>query len=179
MWKSYECANNWEIFELVTRTEDNEIGVQESNQFLLNAMEVHILLMMHMGDASAVGTMDKAAMGYYIVKWLSKPYTLQVETEGMARMIGTGILMVKGVYYNRVEHTTYWYMLAGVRTVFEMRHVLWTGLQLLEICSKNKLPQAWNRMEATRQKTAKVASFKHDRIIEGAGRTTTTRRVTS
>ncbi len=61
-------------------------------------------------------------------------------------------------------------MLSGVRMVFEMRHVLWTGLQLLKISSENKLPQACNRMEAMRQKAVKVVSFQYDRIIEEAGR---------
>jgi hypothetical protein len=75
-------------------------------------------------------------MGSYVVKWLNKPHNLQVETEGMAGMIGAGILVVKGVYYNRVEGAPYWYTLSGVRTVFDIRHVLWTGLQLLEISSK-------------------------------------------
>jgi hypothetical protein len=33
-------------------------------------------LMMHEGKVGAVGTTNKAVMGYYLVKWLSKPYTL-------------------------------------------------------------------------------------------------------
>jgi hypothetical protein len=82
---------------------EDEKGVQESNQCVLNALEVRVSLMLCVGDVGAVGTMDKARMGYYVVKWLCKPYTLQEETEGMATMIGTGIMVVKGVYYNRVE----------------------------------------------------------------------------
>jgi hypothetical protein len=73
---------------------------------------------------------------------LSKPYTLQEETEGMAQMVGAGIMAAKGVYYDRVERALYWYTLSGVRTVLEMRLVLWTGLKLLEISRKNRLPQS-------------------------------------
>ena len=38
---------------------------------------------------------DKATMGYYVVKWLSEPYTLQEETEGMSGMIGVGTMVAK------------------------------------------------------------------------------------
>jgi hypothetical protein len=119
-------------------------------------MEACISLMMRMDDVGAVGTTDEAAMGYYLVKWLSKPYTLQGDTEGMAGMISAGTMVVKGVYYNRVKRALYWYTPSEVRAVFEMRHVLWTGLQLLDISRENMLPNACNRMEATRQKAVKV-----------------------
>ncbi len=125
---------------------------------------------MRSGDVGAVGTTDEAAMGYYFVKWLTEPYTLQAEREGMARMIGTGALVVKGVYLNRVRGAPYWYTLSEVRAVFEMRHVLWTGLQLLKISSKNMLPRACNRMEATRQKVVKVVPLDHNKIMEEAER---------
>jgi hypothetical protein len=87
-------------------------------------MEARISLMMRSGDVGAVGTMDEAAMRYYLVKWLTEQYTLQAETEGMAGMIGAGTLVVKGVYFNRVRGALYWYTLSEVRAVFKMRHVL-------------------------------------------------------
>ncbi len=40
-------------------------------------------LMIREGKVGAIGTADKATMGYYVVKWLSKPYMLQEETEGL------------------------------------------------------------------------------------------------
>jgi hypothetical protein len=54
-------------------------------------------LMMCEGQVGAVGTSDEAAMGYYLVKWLSKPYTLQGDTEGMSGMIPTGSMVVDGL----------------------------------------------------------------------------------
>jgi hypothetical protein len=99
-------------------------------------MEARISLMMRSGDVGAVGTTDEATMGYYLVKWLTEPYMLQAETEGKARMIGAGTLVVNRVYFNRVRGAPYWYTLLEVRAVFKMRHVLWTGLQLLKISSE-------------------------------------------
>ncbi len=54
--------------------------------------------------------------------------------------------------------------------MFEMRHVLWTGLQLLDISRENTLPNAHNRMEATRKKAVKVAAYQHNQIMEEAER---------
>ncbi len=51
-----------------------------------------------------------------------------------------------------------------------MRHVLRTGLHLQPISVVNKLPQACNRMEATRQKALKVTHLDHDAIMEEASR---------
>ncbi len=133
-------------------------------------MEARILLMMCSGDVGAVGTTDEVAMGYYLVKWLTEPYMLQGETKGMAGMISAGTLVVKGVYFNRVKGAPYWYTLLEVRAVFETRHVLWTGLQLLKISSENTLPHACNRMEATRQKEVKVVPFNNNKIMEEAER---------
>ncbi len=51
-----------------------------------------------------------------------------------------------------------------------MRYVLQTGVQMQEISGVNKLPQACNRMEATRQRAVKVRSLDHDAIMEEASR---------
>ncbi len=48
--------------------------------------------------------------------------------------------------------------------------MLWTGLQLQEISTTNKLPQLFNTAVAMQKKAAKVASLDHDRIMEEAGR---------
>ena len=47
--------------------------MHDSNLCILDAMEACISLMMCMDDIGVVGTTDEAAMGYYLVKWLSEP----------------------------------------------------------------------------------------------------------
>ena len=109
-------------------------------------------------------------MGYYLVKWLSEPYSLQAETEGMSGVIGAGSMVVDAVYYNRVERAPYWYTQSGETAIVEVRHVLQTGLQLQQISATNKLPNACNRLEATRQKAVRVSPRDHDSIMEEAGK---------
>ncbi len=170
LWPSYEGANDWGIFQLAPRTEDDRKGARESNLCVLDAIEMRIYMKMKMDDVGAIGTTDDTAMGCYLVKWLSEPYTLQADTEGMAGMISAGAMVVDGVYFNRVERAPYWYTPSTVKAVFEMRHVLWTGLQLLDISRDNVLPNACNRMEATRRKAVKMAAYEHNKIMEEAER---------
>ena len=170
LWRSYEGANNWEIFHLTPKTEDDRVGARQSNVRVLDAIEARISLMMCMDDVGAVGMTDEAAMGYYLVKWLSEPYTLQADTEEMAGMISAGTMVVEGVYFNRVKRAPYWYTPSDGRAVFEMRHVLWTGLQLFDISRENKLPNGCNRTEATRQKAVKLVEYQHNQIMEEAER---------
>jgi hypothetical protein len=95
---SYKGANNWKICQLLPVTEDNEKGAQDSILCVLIAMDAWMLLMVWEGEAGAVGTTDKAAMGYYLVKWLSKPYALQSDSEGMSWLIVAGAMVVDVVF---------------------------------------------------------------------------------
>jgi hypothetical protein len=76
LWPSYEGAHNWIIVALMPKTEADKKVVRESLHCILNALVACMSLMMREGHIGAVGTTDKKAMGYYLVKWLSRPYTL-------------------------------------------------------------------------------------------------------
>ena len=59
--------------ELVPKKPEDEKGARESIKCVLNTLEACVMLMMRIGEVGAVGTTDVAAMGYYLVKWLSEP----------------------------------------------------------------------------------------------------------
>ncbi len=80
-----------------------------------------MLLMIWEGEVGAVGRTGDAAMGYYVVKWMSKPYALQEETEGVLCMIAAEAMVVDGVYFNMVECAPYWYTQFELTTVVESR----------------------------------------------------------
>ena len=75
-------------------------GVQELHHSILGTMEANMSLMIRKGKVGAIGTADEAMMGYYVVKWLSEPYTLQEEMEGMSGMIGVGKMVADMIYFN-------------------------------------------------------------------------------
>jgi hypothetical protein len=127
-------------------------------------------LIVHEGKVGAIGMADDAAMGYYVVKWLSKPYTLQEDTDGMSGTIGAGMMVVDVLYFNRVERAPHWYMQSKEMMVAEVRYVLLIGLHLLPISETNKLPTACNRREAAQKRAVKVMFLDHEVIMEEAGK---------
>jgi len=128
LWPSYEGANNWKICELVPKKKEGEKGARASLHGVLNALEALMSLMIREGKVGAIGTADEASMGYYLVKWLSEPYTMQEDTtDGMSGTIGAGKMVVDALYFNRVERAPFWYTQSGVTTIAEVVHVLRTG----------------------------------------------------
>ena len=170
LWPSYEGGNDWKICRLVPKTEADKKGARESHHSVLGAMEAHMSLMIREGEVGAIGTADEATMGYYVVKWLSEPYTLQEETEGMSGMIGVGTMVADMLYFNQVERARHWYTQSNMTTVVEVRYVLLTGFQLQPISETNKLPTACNRKEAAQKKAVKVTLLDHEVIMEEAGK---------
>ncbi len=169
IWPSYEGANDWKICQLVPKMEADKKGARESHKNVLGAMEACMSLMVCEGEMGAIGTTDEAALGYYVVKWLSNPYTLQEETaEGMSRMIGTGTMVADVIYFNWVERAKHWYTQSNMTTVVEVRYVLLTGFQLQPISKTNKLPTACNRREAAQKKAVKVTLLDREVIMEEA-----------
>jgi len=170
LWPLYKGANDWRICELVPPTEEDERGARVGIQCVLYAIEVRISTMIKEGELGAAGTTDEAAMGYYVVRWLSEPYSLQTDTVGMAGVIGAGTMVVNAIYYNRVVRAPFWYTQSRETTVIEVRFVLLTGLEMEEAGAVNPLPRACNRMEATRQEVHRVTVFDHEAIMEEAER---------
>jgi hypothetical protein len=170
LWQSYEGANDWKIFQLEPVNEEEETGARDSIRCVLNALEARMSLTIQEGEVGAVGTIDEAAMGYYIVKWLSEPYALQVDAEGISGIVTAGAMVVDGLYFNRVQRAPYWYTQSGETSIIEVKHVLRSGLHLEEISVTNKLPRACNRLEATRKNAGKITMQEHETIMEEAER---------
>jgi hypothetical protein len=171
LWPSYKGANDWKICQLVPKTEADKKGARESHNSILGTMEARMSLMVREGEMGAIGMADKAALGYYVVKWLNDPYTLQEEmAEGMSGMIGAGTMVADVLYFNWVEHAAHWYTQSNMTTVVEVRYVLLTGFQLQPISETNKLPTACNRREAAQNKAVKVTLLDHEVIMEEVGK---------
>ena len=125
LWPSYEGANDWKVVKLLPKTVADAKGARESLVCVLSAIVARMSLMICTGEVGVVGTSDEAALGYYVVIWLSEPYTLQEDKEGMAGVIKDGTLVVDAEYFNRVARAPHWYTPSpGNRTVVEVAHVL-------------------------------------------------------
>ena len=142
---------------------EDDRGAWESNTCVLNTMEARISLVIREDEVGAVATTDKATMGYYVAKWLSKPYSLQEEIEGMS-----GVMVADAIFFDRVEHAPYWYMLSRMTMVVEVKYVLQPGFKMNDISPENQLPWTCSRMETTRQKAKRVSILDHKEIMEKA-----------
>jgi hypothetical protein len=170
LWQSYEGANDWKIFQLEPVNEEEETGARDSIRCVLNTLEARMSLAIREGEVGAVRTIDEAAMGYYIVKWLSELYALQVDAEGISGIVTAEAMVVDGLYFNRVQGAPYWYTQSEERSIIKVKHVLRSGLHLKEISVTNKLPWACNRLEATRKNAGKITMQEHEIIMEEAER---------
>jgi hypothetical protein len=166
LWASYEGANNWRISQLVAQTVEDERGAREGNKSILNAMEVRIASMIRSGEIGAVATTDENAMGYYIVEWMSDPYSLQEDTEGMAGVMDAGTLVADAIFYNRVEGAPYWYTRSRMKAVIEVKYVVQTGFEMDGISGDNPLPRTCSKKEASRQDARKVSILDLEEIMD-------------
>ena len=80
---------------------------------------------------------------------------MQADAEGVLGVIAAGAMVVEAVYFNMVRCVPYWYTQSELMTVIKVRHVLWNGLQLVEISVTNKLPLACNRLDAMQKRAEK------------------------
>jgi hypothetical protein len=135
LWPSYNGQNDWWICKLVPKMTEDERDAWESMKGVFIAMEARIALMIREGKIGAVATMDEAAMEYYVVKWLSKSYSLQEDMEGMSGVMVAGMLV-----YNRVMRAPFWYTQSEETMVVKVRYVLLTGLEMEEVSATNTLP---------------------------------------
>jgi hypothetical protein len=103
LWPSYKGGNDWKICQLVPKMEADKKGMQELHHCILSTMEACMSLMVRESKVGAIGMKDNAAMGYYVVKWLSEPYMLQEDTDGMSGTIGARTMVVNALYFKWVE----------------------------------------------------------------------------
>ena len=111
-------------------------------------------------------------MGFYLVKWLSKPYTLQEEMEGVSdkQTNPSGIMVVNALYFSWVECAPLWYTPSGSTTIMAAKFVLRAGIQLQSVSATNVLPNACARIKATQKKAVRVSpgimeeASQHDRL---------------
>ena len=94
----------------------------------------------------------------------------QEDTEGMAGMSGSGMMVADAIFYNRVGRAPYWYTPSETTTVVQVIHVLQTGIELQGISPSNKLPVSCNRALAMRQKAVMIARQDHDIVMDEAMR---------
>ena len=68
--------NNWNIIQLINKTTTNE-EFDAVHKVVLDGISDNMSALVHNGKYGAINTTDQNTMGYYVVKFVLEPYTLQ------------------------------------------------------------------------------------------------------
>ena len=140
---------NWRVVDLVTTNvtpeEEEKIGARINERILI-------------GTFGAMRTNDKATQGYYLVKWITEPYTVQEDTVMMRvepqQSPFVGEKMCDAVFWNPVPNAIDWHIPISKReglVMIRLKYVLITGVTMRMISDNNMLPNKFNKKQATNQ----------------------------
>ena len=65
--------------------------------------------LVHNGEYGQVNTVDPTKPGYYVIKFISEPYTLQGNKLVNKEVINACEIIVNGVYLIAMKESTNWY----------------------------------------------------------------------
>ena len=150
-------------------TEDEE-AIYET---ILHGIEARMNERVLIGTFGAMKTDDEATQGYYLVKWITEPYTVQegilmkgVEPEQTAF---AGEIICDALFWNPVPGAVDWYTPMRKRgriVMIRRKQVLVTGVMMMKISEENMLPNKYNRKEAKNQGVIKIDGEDIKEIIE-------------
>ena len=170
-WKIFEGMNDWIIMTLQDKgTRDTEI--EEMHQVMLDGIAMNLAGFIKPNTYGAVATDDTSSHGYYIVFFLSSPYTLQEDTKCGDYCIDNGELVCEVRYVYAIQKDSHWYMFKKNDTskiLVEVTTVVAHSLDVSIIVEKRLLPDKLKKMtpEALQaQKPFELSLHQHDTIID-------------
>ena len=175
-YRNFKGYNNWRVVNLITTniaTEDEE----KIYNTILHGIEARMNERILIGTFGAMRTDDEATQGYYLVKWITEPYTIQEDIlmKGVKppQTAFAGEIICDALFWNPVPGAVDWYTSMTKKegmVMIRLKQVLVTGLTMMEISERNMLPRTCNRKEATNQGAMKINDDDVKEIIEGVYR---------
>ena len=68
--------NNWKIFQFTNKTTTSE-DFNAVHKVFIDGISDNMASILQLGKYGAMNASDPTTMGYYVIKYLSKPHTLQ------------------------------------------------------------------------------------------------------
>ena len=171
-YRNFKGYNNWRVTNLATKSiaTENEEAIYE---IMLHGIEARMNERILIENFGAMRTDDEATQGYYLVKWITKPYTVQediimkgVEPQQTAF---AGEIICDVLFWNPVPWAVDWYTPMRKRegmVIIRLKQVLMTGVTMMKISEENMLPSKCNKKEATHQGAMKIDDDDIREIIE-------------
>ena len=105
MLSSFNSRNIIKLSHKATPTEE----IDKINQVLLDNTSENMVALVKTDKCGCINTTDKTTMGYYMIKLITEPYTLQEETTCDGKISTAGELFVKLQYMNYMQDNKKWY----------------------------------------------------------------------
>ena len=97
--------NNWNIIKLSHKATFSE-EIDEIHQVLLYGIIENMAALVKTDKYGSINTTYTTKMGYYVIKFMSKPYTLQEEDNYYGQISNSGELFVKAQPMNCMKENT-------------------------------------------------------------------------
>ena len=134
--------NNWRILKLSHQATFSE-EIDKIHQVVLDGISKKMDELVQTGQYGDINTTYTSTMGYYVIKFVSEPYTLQGETM-FGRQISTSVeLVFKSQYMDCMKDNTEWCWEQKPQqnnTFFPIRTIVHTCLDATTI-TKVKIPK--------------------------------------
>ena len=172
----YEDLNDWHIVTLRPKTSAAEEQVEDAKMIVVQSTSREIATKIKEGGIGAFSTDDPDADGYYVVKWIGEPFSLEeactLDSFDPPQNFKRGELVVYATYFNKVERAPFWYtpMDTSDTVLIKVTHDVAADLSLLENSVSNPLPRGCNKREAINKGAKNISEADHDIIHEQIAR---------
>eukprot|EP00957_Ditylum_brightwellii_P101169 7709815-Ditylum_brightwellii.AAC.1 len=103
-----EC-NNWMIMDFTIDSSTDDVEIEDVHKVLLDSIGFHMAELIKIGSYGAVNTDDPKADGFYIVKFVEFPHTLQSDVVN-DKVIVAGSLVCSAHYMSPVQEKSRLYL---------------------------------------------------------------------
>ena len=135
--------NNWRVVDLVTTNVTPE-EKEKVYEIILHGIKTRMNERILIGTFGAMRINDEAAQGYYLVKWITEPHTVQDDTVMMGvkpqQYDFSGEIICDALFWNPVPNAIDWYTPMKKRegmVMIRLKQVLITGVTMKMISDNN------------------------------------------
>ena len=145
--------NSWRLVDLITTNVDTK-DEETLYETMLHGIEARINYKFLIGTFGAMIINEEATQGYYLVKWITEPHTVQEN-----RVMNGVEIICDAVFWKPVPNAIDWYIPMSKKeglVMIRLKQVLITGVTIMEISEINMLPSKCNKKQASNQGAMKI-----------------------
>jgi len=141
--------NQWIIMPFQFRKDTNEDDLEQMHHTILTSIASNIAATIAESSYGAVNTEDPQTDGYYIVKFISSPYTLQNDVVVNGDRISSGMLVCDAEYLSPAFKGSNWYVtpIGGtISVIIQMSKVLISNIDVKVVTERSQLDRDMKKL---------------------------------